>query len=251
MAHLRRPLQQVVDRGIVAAVVEVLGEIGIAHHAPVEIEHLHVPILTAAERILRFGHDVCAVLGQFAVAQHIAGTTDKAQAVGLRIVEAGDIGRFGAKGRMLVTPCGSKIFEHGLACGVQTQAHCAASCRHEEIASARRRFDAPHLVFVRTVDFAGFNAVAGETQRALREGIDDAPCARERCQRPELFAASGIDLGGAHHVVAHIEHFLARCGRRKPIERTFAPLGRIGARTEGKSAQQERAKSLFDHVHGI
>ena len=229
MAHLRRPLQQVVDRGVVAAVIEVLGEIGIAHHAPVEIEHLHVPILAAAERILRFGHNVRAVLGQFAVAQHIAGTTDKAQAVGLRIVEAGDIGRFGAKGRMLVAPRRSKIFEHGFARGVQTQAHRAACCRHEEVASARHRFDAPHLVFVRTVDFAGFNAVAGETQRALREGIDDAPGPRERSQRPVLLAASGIHLGGAHRVVAHIEHLRTRCGRRKPIERTFAPLGRIGA----------------------
>ena len=229
MVHLRRPLQQVVDRGIVAAVVEVLGEISIAHHAPVEVEHLHVPILTAAERILRFGHDVCAVLGQFAIAQHIAGLTDKAQAVGLRIVEAGDFCRVGAKSRMLVTPCGSKIFEHGFARGVQTQAHRAASCRHEEVASARQRFDAPHLVLVRTVDFAGFNAVAGETQRALREGIDDAPGPRERSQRPVLLAASGIHLGSAHRVVAHIEHLRTRCGRRKPIERTFAPLGRIGA----------------------
>ena len=247
--HLRRPLQQVVDRSVVAAIIEMLGEIGVTHHTTREVEHLHVPILSAAERILRFGHDVCAVLGQFAVAQHIAGTTDKAQAVGLRIVKARNIGQGGTEHRMLVTACGRQILQHGLSTGIQAQAHRTASSRNEKVAPSGSRLSTPHLIFVRTVDFTGFNAVAGKTERALCEGVDDAPCPGERSQRPILFATRRVDYRGLHSFATHIEHFRTRRRRRQAIERSLAPLGRVGTRTEGKSAQQERAKGFFDHVH--
>ena len=247
--HLRRPLQEIVDRGIVAAVVKVLGEIGIAHHTTREVEHLDVPILSAVHRIFAFGHDACAVFGQFAVTEHEAGTIHEAQAISLRFVEARNIGQGGTEHRMFVTACGGQVFEHGLARGVQTQAHRAAGSRHEEVAPTGSRFGTPHLVLVRSVDFTGFNAVAGKTKRALREGVDDAPCPGEWSQRPILFATRGVDFRGLHSFATHIEHFRTRRRRRQAIERSLAPLGRVGTRTEGKSAQQERAKGFFDHVH--
>ena len=104
--HLRRPLQEIVDRGIVAAVVKVLGEIGIAHHTTREVEHLDVPILSAVHRIFAFGHDACAVFGQFAVAEHEAGTIHEAQAISLCFIEARNIGQRGTEHRMFVTACG-------------------------------------------------------------------------------------------------------------------------------------------------
>ena len=104
--HLRRPLQEIVDRGIVAAVVKVLGEIGIAHHTTREVEHLHVPILPAVHRIFAFGHDACAVFGQFAVAEHETRTIHEAQAISLCFIEARNVGQGGTEHRILVTACG-------------------------------------------------------------------------------------------------------------------------------------------------
>ena len=150
---------------------------------------------------------------------------------------------------MLVTASSGQVFEHGLARGVQTQAHRAAGSRHKEVSPTGSRFGTPHLVLVRSVDFTGFNAVAGKTERALREGVNDAPCPGEWSQRPILFATRGVDFRGLHSFATHIEHFRTRRRRRQAIERSLAPLGRVGTRTEGKSAQQERAKGFFDHVH--
>ena len=79
---LSRPLQQIVNGSIAAAVVEVLRVESIAYNTAIEVEHLDIPILTAVAFISFFAYDVGIVLARIAITEHTVGILHRTNAIG-------------------------------------------------------------------------------------------------------------------------------------------------------------------------
>ena len=182
-----RPLQQVVNRSIVAPIVKMLHKISIFHHAAVEIEHFHRPVLTAMRRVLRFCQDGTTIFSHFSVTQHKTWFVEKTQTISLLIVKPRNICRNSAKLRLFFFQT-RQINEVKVSTFVQTDSFVATCCGHKHH-TRRRLFDAPQLILVRTIDFSGFHSVTIVAQSLLGKRIKDAPRTRKWSNRPVLLCA--------------------------------------------------------------
>ena len=82
------PLQEVLDGGVAAAVVEVLVVEGVGNDAAVEVEHADVPILATVERIGLLADDGGTVFAGVAITQNEFRMGNRADAVGQRHVKS-------------------------------------------------------------------------------------------------------------------------------------------------------------------
>ena len=182
-----RPLQQVVYRSIVAPIVKMLHKISIFHHAAIEIEHFHRPVLTAMRRVLRFCQDGATIFSHFSVTQHKTWFVEKTQTIRLLIVKSRNTCRNSAELRLFAFQT-SQINELKVSTFVQTDCFVATCCWHKHH-TRRRLFDAPQLILIRTIDFSGFHSVTIVAQSLLSKRIKDAPRTRKRSNRPVLLCA--------------------------------------------------------------
>ena len=220
-ALLRRPLQQVVDGGVAAAVVEVLGVKGIFNHAAGEREHLDVPVLSAVHHVGLFAYNAGVVLTRVAVAQHQRGLGHRTDAVGERHVEARPLGPLDAEVCRAVAAC--------LLHGQQHQFVAHAGCSHGGTVGGHEQQGVavghcvPQLSLVRTVVLACFKGVAGGAQCQVLAGVDDAPCPRELVHGEMLCGGLVVEFGQAQPPVGLERHGVARLGlRQHVVERALA-----------------------------
>ena len=144
---LGRPLEQVVDRGVRAAVVKVLLVEGTAHDAAVDVQHLDLPILATVRRVRGFGPDARVVASVVAIAQHEALGAERLDAVGGIDVEASHRARFEKELGGAVSAGLGLVDELDRAVGFHAGSQRRTVGRHEQ-AGLARRFDEPELRLV-------------------------------------------------------------------------------------------------------
>ena len=172
---LCRPLQQVVDAGIAASVIEVLTVESVFHHAALQVEHLDVPVLSSVAGIGFFADNGCIVVAIVSIAQHQFGLCHGAYAVSEVVVKAGGSCLADAEVCRLVALCLALCDECNAAIVLQACCHVGAVGGYEyHILSHGLGF--PQLGFVRTVVLAGLHAsLAGGAECQVAERIDETP----------------------------------------------------------------------------
>ena len=253
-----RPLQQIVNRGIAAAVVEVLSVKGVFYHAAVEVGHLDVPILPAVFLIGLLANDFGVVLARVAVAEHHAGLPYAADLVGQGIIEARGCRLLHEEARRLVGFGFILWQEHeARAAFVHAGCHVGAVGRHEEHA-AFNGFGFPKLRLVGTVVLARGHVVGFDAHGLVGKWINDAPRAGQLAERPVLarFGCIGLFKHGRAALRIVAQHAVGIFGGRKMIEHAAHIALRHGGWHEKRKSQRaerggkHRFKVEF-HKYGI
>ena len=253
-----RPLQQIVNRGIAAAVVEVLSVKGVFYHAAVEVGHLDVPILPAVFHVGLLANDFGVVLARVAVAEHHAGLPHAAYLVGQGIVEARGCRLLHEEARRLVGFGFILWQEHEVhAAFVHAGCHVGTVGRHEKHA-AFNGFGFPKLRLVGTVVLARGHVVGFDAHGLVGKWINDAPRAGQLAERPVLarFGCIGLFKHGRAALRIVAQHAVGIFGGRKMIEHAAHIALRHGGWHEKRKSQRaerggkHRFKVKF-HKYGI
>ena len=144
---LGRPLEQVVDRGVRAAVVKVLLVEGAAHDAAIDVQHLDLPELATVQAVRGFGPDARVVASVVAIAQHEAIGAERLDAVGGIDVEASHRARFEKELGGAVSAGLGLVDEFDGAVGLHAGCERRTVRGHKQ-AGLSRRFDEPELRLV-------------------------------------------------------------------------------------------------------
>ena len=240
------PLQQIVDGGIITAVVEMLRVESVLHHTAVQVEHLDRPILSAVVRIGRLAHDSGIVLARVAVAQHQIGMGCRADAVGQRHVETGFCRCGDAEPRGLVD--GRLRFRRQPYAAVRPHhgRHLGAVGRDKQDGTVGCGLQLPQLRLVRAVVLPLLHTVALGADGPVAEGVDDAPRTGKFRERPIL---RGIRRVGRRHlqfpVRRHAEH-LARAVKHAVEMTSHISVLRLSRHSRRKQQQEEQATNLLN-----
>ena len=229
-AGCSRPLQQIVYGRVTTAIVEVLRIEGTRHGTLGQIDHRHLPVLSAVGRVVLLGHDASVVLATVAIAKRHPGLSEGMNAIGSIGIEA--------ILHRLVDAEGSCILRAGL-CYRDEREHTIAFTAHRHLRSIGRNEDyctthlafeglhLPQLSLVRTIILTHAHLVAVGTQSLVGEGVDNAHTTREVRHGPILSGISLINGLKLEHGTIEFQRQSAVCCRVHTIQSSLTE-GRLG-----------------------
>ncbi|EJW91725.1 hypothetical protein EVA_20165 [gut metagenome] len=230
-----RPLQQVFDLRVVAAIVEILTIESIFHSEGEEVNGLDVPILSAVIRIELFADNGCIVFARVTIAQYRLRLLCRTDEVGQVVVESGSCGRTNCKMRFLVLESLFLFDQYDFSLVGNASGKIGMVGRNEQIA-----LNEPELRFVRTIVLAQLNKVALGAKRQVAHRVDDSPATGKFGNLPVDTAVLLIEVRSSHSFPRCFANEVFAFGRSvNVVEFTLLKSSLCPCSTDGQEDGQE------------
>ena len=221
---------------------------GVFHHAAVEVEHLHAPVLAAVQFVGLFAHDARVVLARVTVAQDEFGLCHGADAVGEVHVEARLFGAYHFEVGVFVA-LGLRLREEHECRAFSGHGHVGTVGGHEQERLAGR-FGFPELGLVRTVVLAGLHGVRLGAYGEVAEGVDEAPRARELAHHEVRAGLAGVEFLEGKFALRVERHDESLGGQAQVVECPFFVTLGLGGH-EAEEAEEKEGKEMFHVFHDL